>query len=88
MLPARNGQFGRIFCTHFIKIPVNLFNVCIFGLFIYPYLGLKAGLVYGQYGCSEDFDVLRANNVNVTGALVLLRAGKISFSEKVTFLFL
>ncbi|CAI9534006.1 unnamed protein product [Staurois parvus] len=40
-------------------------------------------LVYGHYGCPQDFDTLRANNINVTGVLVLLRSGKIGFAEKV-----
>lgn len=48
-----------------------------------PKGSVNAGLVYGHYGRFEDFDALRANSINVTGVLVLLRAGKISFAEKV-----
>lgn len=51
-------------------------------IFIYFFL-LKGSLVYGHYGLPQDFDKLRFSNVNMTGVLVLLRSGKISFAEKV-----
>ncbi|KAM5164884.1 transferrin receptor protein 1 isoform 2-T2 [Mantella aurantiaca] len=48
-----------------------------------PSGSVTGSLVYGRYGLPQDFDALRAKNINVTGALVLLRSGSISFSEKV-----
>ncbi|XP_056425926.1 transferrin receptor protein 2 [Hyla sarda] len=44
---------------------------------------VKGGLVYVNYGRQEDFKDLTAWKINVSGALVILRAGKISFAEKV-----
>uniref|UniRef100_A0A8C2Z6H9 Transferrin receptor 1b n=1 Tax=Cyclopterus lumpus TaxID=8103 RepID=A0A8C2Z6H9_CYCLU len=40
-------------------------------------------LVYGNYGRPEDLDVLQNNDVGLSGAVLLLRAGKISFAEQV-----
>ncbi|XP_073482541.1 transferrin receptor protein 1 [Aquarana catesbeiana] len=48
-----------------------------------PAGSVTASLVYGHYGLPQDFDDLRISNINMTGVLVLLRSGKISFSEKV-----
>ncbi|XP_040205551.1 transferrin receptor protein 1 [Rana temporaria] len=48
-----------------------------------PEGSVTGSLVYGHYGLPQDFDKLRFSNVNMTGVLVLLRSGKISFAEKV-----
>lgn len=46
--------------------------------------GLVTGnLVYGHYGRPQDFRALQSSNINMTGVLVLLRSGQISFAEKV-----
>lgn len=39
--------------------------------------------MYGNYGRPEDLDVLQSNAVGLGGAVLLLRAGKISFAEQV-----
>ncbi|XP_068199728.1 transferrin receptor 1b [Antennarius striatus] len=44
---------------------------------------VRGKLVYGNYGRKEDLDVLKSNNVEVGGNVLLLRAGKISFAEQV-----
>ncbi|XP_078420154.1 transferrin receptor protein 1-like [Cetorhinus maximus] len=41
-------------------------------------------LVYANYGTKEDFDSLSSNNVAVNGSVVIVRAGKINFAEKVS----
>ncbi|XP_018417075.1 PREDICTED: transferrin receptor protein 1 [Nanorana parkeri] len=48
-----------------------------------PKGSITGNLVYGQYGRPEDFIALQSSNINVTGVLVLLRAGQIDFAEKV-----
>ncbi|XP_067898504.1 transferrin receptor protein 1-like [Heterodontus francisci] len=40
-------------------------------------------LVYANYGTEEDFDLLSSSNVMVFGSVVIVRAGKINFAEKV-----
>ncbi|XP_069623655.1 transferrin receptor protein 2 isoform X3 [Ranitomeya imitator] len=44
---------------------------------------LTGGLFYVNYGRVEDFQVLRSQAINVSAALVIVRAGQISFAEKV-----
>ncbi|XP_068137336.1 transferrin receptor protein 1 [Hyperolius riggenbachi] len=44
---------------------------------------VTASLVYCHYGRTEDFDALRAKNIDVSGKIVLVRSGNITFSEKV-----
>ncbi|KAM5127397.1 transferrin receptor protein 2-like [Mantella aurantiaca] len=44
---------------------------------------VKAGLVYANYGRKEDFKDLRSWGVTVTGNLVIVRTGYITFAEKV-----
>ncbi|CAJ0965944.1 unnamed protein product [Ranitomeya imitator] len=44
---------------------------------------LQGGLFYVNYGRVEDFQVLRSQAINVSAALVIVRAGQISFAEKV-----
>ncbi|XP_053243327.1 transferrin receptor protein 1 [Podarcis raffonei] len=39
--------------------------------------------VYANYGRNEDFYQLLQKNVNLTGTVILVRAGEIAFSEKV-----
>ncbi|XP_063074931.1 transferrin receptor 1a [Engraulis encrasicolus] len=40
-------------------------------------------VVYAHYGQKEDFDDLKDLTTNLTGRIILVRAGKISFAEKV-----
>lgn len=40
-------------------------------------------LVYANYGRAEDFQELNKMDTPVNGCVVLVRAGKISFAEKV-----
>ncbi|KAM6918332.1 transferrin receptor protein 1-like [Xenentodon cancila] len=40
--------------------------------------------LYAHYGQESEFRLLRDKNVNISGRVVLVRAGKISFAEKVT----
>ncbi|XP_069806206.1 transferrin receptor protein 2 [Dendropsophus ebraccatus] len=44
---------------------------------------VQGGLVYVNYGRQEDFKILSTWNVNVSGSLVIIRTGLISFAEKV-----
>ncbi|XP_073510687.1 transferrin receptor protein 2 isoform X2 [Phyllobates terribilis] len=44
---------------------------------------VEGALLYVNYGRVEDFQALRSRAVNVSAALVILRAGQISFAEKV-----
>ncbi|XP_060098825.1 transferrin receptor protein 1 [Heteronotia binoei] len=39
--------------------------------------------VYANFGRSEDFNTLREKNISVNGTVILVRAGKITFAEKV-----
>lgn len=43
----------------------------------------QGSLLYAFYGEEGDFNKLRDMNVNMNGRVMLLRAGKISFAEKV-----
>ena len=40
-------------------------------------------MLYAHYGQENDFRLLRDKNVNMTGRVILVRAGKVSFAEKV-----
>ncbi|XP_036603795.1 transferrin receptor protein 1 isoform X2 [Trichosurus vulpecula] len=40
-------------------------------------------LVYANYGFRDDFEKLKSRNIAIDGSVVLLRAGKLSFAEKV-----
>ncbi|XP_043854319.1 transferrin receptor protein 1 [Dromiciops gliroides] len=40
-------------------------------------------LVYANYGSKDDFEALKSKKVAISGSVVLLRAGKLSFAEKV-----
>ncbi|KAM9332227.1 transferrin receptor 1b isoform 2-T4 [Pholidichthys leucotaenia] len=54
------------------------------GFLVYSPPGTVQGkLVYGNYGCKEDLDVVQKSNVELKGCVLLLRAGKISFAEQV-----
>lgn len=44
----------------------------------------KAPVLYAYYGRMEDFDNLEDVGVSVSGKIVLVRAGRISFAEKVS----
>ncbi|XP_066450044.1 transferrin receptor protein 2 isoform X2 [Eleutherodactylus coqui] len=44
---------------------------------------VQGGLVYVNFGRREDFQMLRSWNIVVAGSLVIVRAGLISFAEKV-----
>lgn len=40
-------------------------------------------VLYGHYGTESDFMLLRSNNVDLSGTVMLVRAGENSFAEKV-----
>lgn len=40
--------------------------------------------VYANYGQKEDFQKLKEMNIPINGSVVLVRAGKITFAEKVS----
>ncbi|XP_066508360.1 transferrin receptor protein 1-like [Hoplias malabaricus] len=80
---------------HFIKVPERpptgsnrvTFRGAEFkesGYLAYSETGAVNGSVlYGYYGREEDFKTLKDLNINLKGRIVLLRAGIISFAEKV-----
>ncbi|XP_027700995.1 transferrin receptor protein 1 [Vombatus ursinus] len=43
----------------------------------------NGALVYANYGSKDDFKHLMSKNIAINGSVVLLRAGKLSFAEKV-----
>ncbi|XP_035525871.1 transferrin receptor protein 1-like isoform X2 [Morone saxatilis] len=54
------------------------------GLLSYSANGTVTGAVlYAGYGQESDFMLLRDRNINLSGRVMLVRAGKISFAEKV-----
>ncbi|XP_019733435.1 transferrin receptor 1a [Hippocampus comes] len=81
---------------HFIKVqdrPLSGSNKVIFkdgkeerpeGFLSYSANGIAKGAVlYAYYGQESDFRLLRDRNINMSGRVMLIRAGKISFAEKV-----
>ncbi|XP_032421763.1 transferrin receptor protein 1 [Xiphophorus hellerii] len=81
---------------HFIKVhdpPAVGYNTFVFknaseerprGFLSYSAVGSVQGAVlYAHYGEDNDFQVLLDRNVNMNGRVMLIRAGKISFAEKV-----
>ncbi|XP_073347503.1 transferrin receptor protein 1-like [Pagrus major] len=80
---------------HFVKVqdpPASGYNTFVFkgneqrptGFLSYSATGKVNGTVlYAYYGQENDFRVLRDKNINLTGRVLLVRAGKISFAEKV-----
>ncbi|XP_041848167.1 transferrin receptor protein 1-like [Melanotaenia boesemani] len=81
---------------HFVKVqdlPASGSNSIVFknnpeerpkGFLSYSGTGSVTGAVlYGHYGQESDFRLLRDRNINLSGRVMLLRAGKISFAEKV-----
>jgi len=44
---------------------------------------VQGAVLYAHYGQESDFRVLKDKNINMTGRVMLVRAGKISFAEKV-----
>ncbi|KAM8953088.1 transferrin receptor protein 1 [Pelodytes ibericus] len=48
-----------------------------------PSTSIVGNLVYAHYGRTEDFKKLQSLNIKVSGSLVLVRSGLISFCEKV-----
>ncbi|KAL2097920.1 hypothetical protein ACEWY4_007127 [Coilia grayii] len=54
------------------------------GYLAYSANGTAQGpVVYAHYGQTEDFDYLKDLTINLSGKIILVRAGKISFAEKV-----
>uniref|UniRef100_A0A671UJZ2 Transferrin receptor protein 1 n=1 Tax=Sparus aurata TaxID=8175 RepID=A0A671UJZ2_SPAAU len=80
---------------HFVKVqdpPASGYNKFVFkgteqrptGFLSYSATGKVNGTVlYAYYGQESDFILLRDKNINLTGRVLLVRAGKISFAEKV-----
>lgn len=79
----------------FVKVqdpPASGYNKFVFkgteqrptGFLSYSATGKVNGTVlYAYYGQESDFILLRDKNINLTGRVLLVRAGKISFAEKV-----
>lgn len=44
--------------------------------------------MYAHYGQEEDFALLRSQPIDMNGRVMLVRAGRISFAEKVGGFFL
>ncbi|XP_037538027.1 transferrin receptor protein 1 [Nematolebias whitei] len=91
-------EFGMKTWTdeHFIRVqdsPVSGFNKVVYkdepedhprGFLSYSRNGsVKGAALYASYGQEGDFRLLRDKNINMSGRVVLVRAGKISFAEKV-----
>ncbi|KAL6104165.1 tfrc [Pungitius sinensis] len=80
---------------HFIKVqdpPTSGSNRFVFkghndslhGFLSYSANGIATGgVLYAYYGEESDFQLLRDRSINLTGRVMLIRAGKISFAEKV-----
>ncbi|XP_041658430.1 transferrin receptor 1a [Cheilinus undulatus] len=81
---------------HFVKVqdpPASGFNVFVFkngtaqrleGFLSYSKTGKATGSVlYAHYGQESDFGILHDRGINTTGRVMLIRAGKISYAEKV-----
>ncbi|XP_074506637.1 transferrin receptor protein 1-like [Sebastes fasciatus] len=81
---------------HFVKVddpPASGSNSFVFksgreerpeGFLSYSANGTVTGAVlYAYYGQENDFTLLRDKSINLTGRVMLVRAGKISFAEKV-----
>uniref|UniRef100_A0A674MRC0 Transferrin receptor protein 1 n=1 Tax=Takifugu rubripes TaxID=31033 RepID=A0A674MRC0_TAKRU len=81
---------------HFVKVqdpPVSGYNRIVFkngkeerpsGFLSYSACGTVSGAVlYGHYGEESDFMMLRSSNIDLSGRVVLVRAGRNSFAEKV-----
>ncbi|XP_029309642.1 transferrin receptor 1a isoform X2 [Cottoperca gobio] len=80
---------------HFVKVqdpPASDSNKVVFngttespkGFLSYSANGkVKGAVLYAYYGQENDFMSLRGKNINMTGRVMLVRAGRISFAEKV-----
>uniref|UniRef100_A0A4W6C2U3 Transferrin receptor protein 1 n=1 Tax=Lates calcarifer TaxID=8187 RepID=A0A4W6C2U3_LATCA len=80
---------------HFVKVqdpPASGYNRFVFngteqrpnGFLSYSGTGTRTGaVVFAHYGQENDFTLLRGKNINLSGRVVLVKAGKISFAEKV-----
>ncbi|XP_022049166.2 transferrin receptor protein 1 isoform X1 [Acanthochromis polyacanthus] len=81
---------------HFVKVqdaPASGYNRFVFknnqeerpsGFLSYSSTGTAKGAVlYAYYGQESDFRKLRDKNINMNGRVMLIRAGRISFAEKV-----
>ncbi|XP_026170321.1 transferrin receptor protein 1 isoform X3 [Mastacembelus armatus] len=80
----------------FVKVqdpPASGFNKLVFkngkeerldGFLSYSASGtVKGAVVYSYYGQEKDLKLLQEKNINLTGKVLLVRAGRISFAEKV-----
>ncbi|XP_054625538.1 transferrin receptor 1a [Dunckerocampus dactyliophorus] len=81
---------------HFVKVqdpPLSGYNKVIFkngveerqnGFLSYSANGrVQRAILYAHYGQESDFRLLRDRNINMSGRVMLIRAGLISFAEKV-----
>uniref|UniRef100_A0A8C8DVC4 Transferrin receptor protein 1 n=1 Tax=Oryzias sinensis TaxID=183150 RepID=A0A8C8DVC4_9TELE len=81
---------------HFIKVhdpPASGFNRILFkdgteerpkGFLSYSATGsVTGGALYAHYGQESEFRLLLDKNINISGRVLLIRTGKISFAEKV-----
>lgn len=44
---------------------------------------VQGAVLYAHYGQESDFRLLRDKNINLNGRVMLVRAGRITFAEKV-----
>lgn len=44
---------------------------------------VQGAVLYAYYGTENDFRLLRDKNIDLNGRVMLVRAGRISFAEKV-----
>ncbi|XP_070830659.1 transferrin receptor protein 1-like [Chaetodon trifascialis] len=80
---------------HFVKVqdpPVSGFNKFVFngveerptGFLSYSANGtVKGAVLYAHYGLEDEFIMLRDKGINMSGRVILVRAGRIPFAEKV-----
>ncbi|TKS80198.1 Transferrin receptor protein 1 [Collichthys lucidus] len=81
---------------HFVKVqdpPASGYNKFVYkngseerldGFLSYSGNGaVKGAVLYAHYGEESDFRMLRDKNINMSGRVMLVRAGRISFAEKV-----
>lgn len=46
-------------------------------------MSVQGAVLYGHYGEESDFMMLQSSSVDLSGRVVLVRAGRNSFAEKV-----
>lgn len=52
--------------------------------YLIDFVFVQGAVLYAYYGQEEDFMLLRDKNINLKGRVMLVRAGRNSFAEKVS----